>query len=314
MDRGMIFAAKFAAAVCAAALPRTAARAAEVWYVPGWMRTADTNGMAYASCTNVYSGETCRFRGWDGDCNWWTAAENADREGLRLAEEIAATNAAFRAELTLVGHSLGGRIVAHALSHLGKKGVKIRQGVMLAPAIPMRDPDIQKMGGGCEQPALVVVNPRDNVLKYIFTVSGQEAPSLGTDGTLKPVANVVEYSVPSTVTDETSIDAPWGKSERIKRLCNHLASFYFTELERILAGTPSTNVQVKVVQDKINVEWKTLDAGVWWSVIDAWGGWKLEKNIVTWHCRILDPGKKRVAWGDEQAMRLSFKKIRAQLK
>ena len=303
-------------AICAAAavlLPWASARAAEVWYIPGWMRTADTNGLAYASCTNVYRAATCRFRGWDGDCNWWTAAANADAEAARLAEEIAATNAAFRAELTLVGHSLGGRIIAHTLAHLARRGMTVRQGVMLAPAIPMREPDVQTMGGGSELPALVVMNPQDTVLKYIFTISGQESPSLGTDGTLKPVTNVVEYSVPATVTQDTSVDALWGKSESLKRLCNHLAPFYFTELEKILDGAPSTNVQVKVVQDKINVEWKTVDAGVWWNVMDACQGWKLEKNIVTYHYRILNPEKKRVAWGDEKAMRLSFKKIKAQL-
>lgn len=304
---------KLVCGALSAVLPWLPVRAAEVWYVPGWMRTADTNGMAYASCTNVYRDATCRFRGWDGDCNWWTAADNADKEGLRLAEEIAATNAAFRSELTLVGHSLGGRIIAHTLAHLAKKGMKIRQGVMLAPAIPMRDPDVQKMGGGSDLPALVVMNPQDNVLKYIFTISGQESPSLGTDGTLRSVPNVVEYSVPSSVTSDTTVDRLWGKSEHLKRLCNHLAPFYFTELEKILAGTPSSNVQVRVVQDKINLEWKTLDKGVWWDVMDTCQGWKLEKNIITRHYRILDPEKRRVAWGGEGEMRASFRKLKSQL-
>ena len=287
--------------------------AAEVWYVPGWMRTADTNGNAYASCTNTYAQTVCRFRGWDGDCTWWTAAENADKEARRLADEIAATNADFRAGLTLVGHSLGGRIIAHTLAHLAEKGVTIRQGVMLAPAIPMRDPDVAKMGGGCELPALVVVNPQDTVLKYIFTISGQESPSLGTDGTLKPVANVSEYAVPSDITRQTEIDALWGKSEHLKRLCNHLAPFYFTELEKILAGAPSEKVQTRVVQGRINLEWKTIDAGVWWNVKDDCKGWKLERNIVTGHYRILNPDKRRVAWGGELEMRASFQKIKKQL-
>ena len=132
---------KIAFGLCAALLPWVSACAGEVWYIPGWMRTADTNGMAYASCTNVFAESVCRFKGWNGDCNWWTAADNADKEGVRLAEEIAARDDAFRSELTLVGHSLGGRVIAHALAHLAGKGVKIRQGVLLAPAIPMRDPD-----------------------------------------------------------------------------------------------------------------------------------------------------------------------------
>lgn len=304
---------KIAFGLCAALLPWVSACAGEVWYIPGWMRTADTNGMAYASCTNVFAESVCRFKGWNGDCNWWTAADNADKEGVRLAEEIAARDDAFRSELTLVGHSLGGRVIAHALAHLAGKGVRIRQGVLLAPAIPMRDPDVQVMGGGCEQPVIVVVNPKDNVLKYIFTISGQEAPSLGTNGTPKPIPNVVEYACPANVTEETEVDALWGKSEHLKRLCNHLAPFYFTELEKIFAGTPSTNAQLLVVQDKINVEWKTLDAGIWWNVVDLCKGWKLEKNVVTYHYRILNPEKRRIAWGNEREMRASFRKLKAQL-
>ena len=29
---------------------------AEVWYVPGWNRTAERDGLAYTSCTNVFKG------------------------------------------------------------------------------------------------------------------------------------------------------------------------------------------------------------------------------------------------------------------
>ena len=115
------------------------------------------------------------------------------------------------------------------------------------------------------------------------------------------------------MTEETEVDALWGKSEHLKRLCNHLAPFYFTELEKIFAGTPSTNAQLLVVQDKINVEWKTLDAGIWWNVVDLCKGWKLEKNVVTYHYRILNPEKRRIAWGNEREMRASFRKLKAQL-
>ena len=43
------------------------AASAEVWYVPGWNRTTETNGLAYTSCTNVFKGKVCAFWGWDGD-------------------------------------------------------------------------------------------------------------------------------------------------------------------------------------------------------------------------------------------------------
>lgn len=281
----------------------------EVWYVPGWNRTTETNGLAYASCTNVFADAVCVFKGWDGDRGWWTSAKNADQEGARLAAEIAALPEEARADLTLVGHSLGGRIIARALARLAARGVAIRQGILLAPAIPMRDADVAKMGGGAKLPVLVVVNPEDTVLKYVYTLSGAEKPALGADGTPYPIFNVAEYAVSSDITCETKVDAAWGRSETVKRICNHLAVFYFEELRRVLAGTPSPQAQTRVVQDKINVAWKVMDAGVWWDVLASSNGWKLEKNVVTGHCRILDPERRRRAWGRETRMRESFRAL-----
>ena len=99
----------------------------------------------------------------------------------------------------------------------------------------------------------------------------------------------------------------------MKRVCNHLAAFYFTELSRILDGAPSPDAQVRVPQGKVNLEWKVVDAGVWWRVLDACAGWKLERNVVTRHCRIVSPARRRAAWGSEDEMRRSFGKIRSQM-
>lgn len=286
----------------------------EVWYIPGWKRTTERDGLAYTSCTNVFKDAQCRFWQWDGDHGWSKSAKIADVSARRLADEIAATNAEFRSELVIVGHSLGGRIVARTLADLSRRGIKIARGVMLAPAIPMADGDLMEMGLGCEQPALVVVNPKDVVLKYGFDIAngGKDGSAFGMNGSPTALTNVVEYSVPKTITGETKIDALWGKSETVKRVCNHLAAFYFTELARILDGSPSPAAQVRVPQGKVNLGWKVIDAGMWWSVLDTCGGWKLERNVVTHHCRIVSPERNRAAWGSEKEMRLSFEKIRRQ--
>ena len=284
----------------------------DVWYIPGWNRTTERDGLAYTSCTNVFKDAQCRFWQWDGDHSWSKSAKIADESAKRLADEIAATNAAFRSELVIVGHSLGGRIIARTLADLSRRGVTIAQGVMLAPAIPMADTDLGEMGRGCERPALVIVNPQDVVLKYGFDIAngGKDGSAFGMNGSPTALPNVVEYSVPKTITGETKIDTLWGKSETVKRVCNHLAVFYFTELARILDGSPSPAAQVRIPQGKVNLEWKVIDGGVWWNVLDTCGGWKLERNVVTRHCRIVSPDRKRVAWGSEKEMRRSFEKIR----
>lgn len=302
-------------ALVAAVSLAASASAAEVWYIPGWNRTQEVDGLAYDRCTNVFANATCRFHIWDGNRMWGTSAKNADAEAVRLADRIAAMDTASRTNLTLVGHSLGGRIIARTLSKLSERDLKIRQGILLAPAIPMKELDVARMGGGSVQPVLLLCNPQDVVLKYVFTIAGgEETPSLGADGTPWVIPNVIQYSVPDDITEQTPIDALWGKSETVKRICNHLAAFYFTELGKILDGTPSPRVQVRVPQDKVNVETKVMDAGIWWTVVDEHRGWKFERNIVTGHCRILNPDKRRVAWGNEAELRRSFDAIRLQLR
>ena len=66
-------------------------------------------------------------------------------------------------------------------------------------------------------------------------------------------------------------------------------------------------------QGRINVEMKVLDAGIWWDMLETTNGWKLERNKLTGHCRILDPEKKRKAWGSETTMREAFSKLRNQV-
>ena len=289
-------------------------KADEAWYVPGWMRTKEPEELAWNSFTNVFSAGETSFRKWDGNQLWPTAAKNADLEAVKLADEIKKMPEGRRARLTLVGHSLGGRIVARALARLSLDGVKIKRGILLAPAIPAYDNELQRMGLGSKEPLIVVANPDDITLKYVYTIAGgEDGPAYGASAAFKTPKNVKEIRVPEDITKNTVIDAFWGRFDAVKEIANHHASFYFEELSRVLDGKESKSVRVMVPQDKINFEWKVMDAGVWWDVLDEKDGWKLERNIVTGHCRILNPGKVRVAWGSQEKMEKAFKKVKLQL-
>lgn len=52
-----------------------------------------------------------------------------------------------------------------------------------------------------------------------------------------------------------------------------------------------------VPQEFPTVEMSVIDAGVWWEVVAEAKGWKLERNKITGHARILDPQKVRKARG-----------------
>ena len=288
--------------------------AEEAWYVPGWMRTKEPEELAWNSFTNIFSTTRNRFHKWDGNQLWPIAAKNADAEAEKLAAEIRLMSENRRASLTLVGHSLGGRIVARTLSKLSLDGIKIKRGILLAPAIPAKDGDLEKMGLGSNEPMIVVANPDDVTLKYVYAVAGGEkGPAYGAATAFKIPKNVKEIPVSEDIAKNTIIDAFWGRFDAAKEIANHHASFYFEELSRVLDGKESKGVRVMVPQDKINFEWKVIDVGLWWDILEEKDGWKLERNIVTGHCRILNPEKLRVAWGERAKMEKAFTKVKSQL-
>ena len=55
-----------------------------------------------------------------------------------------------------------------------------------------------------------------------------------------------------------------------------------------------------------NVESSTMGGKVFWDTITSHEGWRLQKNKLTGHCRLLDPNDVRKAWGSFSAMSDAF--------
>ena len=58
-----------------------------------------------------------------------------------------------------------------------------------------------------------------------------------------------------------------------------------------------------------NIPFPTAGGKVFWEELASCQGWRLQKNIFTKHCRILDPDDIRRAWGGEQAMLQLFERM-----
>lgn len=292
---------------------------AMVWYVPGWLRTATPQEGALERLSGVYTSAEVKFKQWDGNTPIWSkATERADREADRIAAEVIALPEVARTNLTLVGHSLGGRITARVLARLAESNLKVRQGVLMAAAIPNDDSDLAKMGNGSILPVVAICNPDDVVLRYVYALAGGERNAeygkvaYGANGSLSVPANVVERVTPTNITETVEINHLWGRSDLLKEVANHHVHFYLDYLRRIVEGEEPGG-RVMVPQQLLTVEGEVVDAGIWWRVLDECRGWKLERNIVTGHCRIIDQAKVRRAWGGEATMRASFQKTKKQL-
>jgi len=285
-----------------------------VWFIPGWLRTAEPHEGILECVSNAFPEASVEFKAWDGDnLVWPLSVDSADKESWRFAFEIAMMPPEVRTNLTLVGHSLGGRITARVLARLAENGLKVKQAILMGAAIPANDPDLVKMGLATELPVLAVCNPKDHVLRYVYaTVGGEGAVAFGANGTPTPCENVVECVTPTNITSEVDIGGIWAKKV-IKDIANHHEKFYLEYARRILGGEEPSG-KVMVPQDFPGVEGHVMDSEIWWTVLDSSRGWKLEKNKVTGHCRIIDPDKLRKAWGRESEMRTAFEKVKNQLK
>lgn len=58
-----------------------------------------------------------------------------------------------------------------------------------------------------------------------------------------------------------------------------------------------------------NVESPTMGGNVFWDTITSYEGWRLQKNKLTGHCRLLDPHDIRKAWGSFSAMSDAFERL-----
>ncbi len=288
--------------------------AATVWFIPGWLKTDKPSAEVMDSITNTFPEANVEFRSWDGDnIVWPISVDSADKESWRFAFEIATMPPEKRRNLTLVGHSLGGRIAVRTLARLSEYNLKVRQAILLGAAIPSNDPDLAKMGRGSELPVLAVCNPDDVTLRYIYaTAGGDGGVAFGANGTILPCENVVECVTPTNLTKEVNISARWARIETLKSIANHHEKFYMEYARRILDGEKPSG-KIMVPQDFPTIEGRVTDSEHWWDVLDASSEWKLEKNKMTGHCRILDPDKTRVAWGREAEMRTAFEKVKQQI-
>ena len=58
-----------------------------------------------------------------------------------------------------------------------------------------------------------------------------------------------------------------------------------------------------------NIPFPTMGGKVFWNELAACKGWRLQKNMITGHCRILNPDDIRVAWGGEDAIMKLFQNL-----
>ena len=58
-----------------------------------------------------------------------------------------------------------------------------------------------------------------------------------------------------------------------------------------------------------NIKFPTMGGKVWWNDLHEHKGWRIQRNSLTGHCRIIDPENVRHAWGTEDKINEFFEKL-----
>ncbi|MBE0508237.1 MAG: hypothetical protein IBX50_16230 [Marinospirillum sp.] len=58
-----------------------------------------------------------------------------------------------------------------------------------------------------------------------------------------------------------------------------------------------------------NIKTPTMGGELWWNNLAQCDGWRVQRNSVTGHCRILDEQDVRHAWGAESKVMEFFQKV-----
>ncbi|MBR2837276.1 MAG: alpha/beta hydrolase [Kiritimatiellae bacterium] len=201
-------------------------------YVPGWNRCSRGEDEAFRFVAAAFPDAEVSTYAWDGNCMWLKARKNADAAAGRLADELAALPEEERERLTLVGHSLGGRIVVRALARLGRRGLKVRRALVMAAALPSDDADIADFAAAAAEPVEIVCNDRDAMLQLGYRPFGGEgSAALGAVGAAAPLANChVSFVAPETV-KSAPVAVHWAKIGWLRIVAAHYAPFYLEHIK-----------------------------------------------------------------------------------
>jgi hypothetical protein len=58
-----------------------------------------------------------------------------------------------------------------------------------------------------------------------------------------------------------------------------------------------------------NIPSPTMGGQVFWNDLAEYNGWRVQQNMFTQHCRVLNPDDTRVAWGGYDAMTKAFERL-----
>lgn len=176
-------------------LATAALRGGEVVFIPGWNTESSPVAPYVSALARIYPDDRITVLKWHSDIKLFRmAVDSADEFAPRVVEYIAAKSPEERSQLTLIGHSLGGRIAINAARLLAAKKLTVRQIVLLGSAVDC-DVDLSPVAAAAEANCVNLFSPDDTLLKHIYPKIQYNAPLGFCGAETPPAARFVEYCI-----------------------------------------------------------------------------------------------------------------------
>ena len=259
--------------------------AGEVVFIPGWLTETAQDGSYEACLRKLYPGKKITVLTWQSNSvKMDRVIENADAFADSVTEYIGKKPEGERSELILIGHSMGGRIVAKTASSLAENGITVGRIVLLGAAVDF-DIDLNDMIRCSREPVINVFSRNDSVLKYLYG-NWKQKFAIGFSGAEKPLRDhFVEYRLVASAPEISNLRLTNATLESVV----HLAQIYFNELDKINRGevkpySPQYDYSGVVVKKSflsIPSEW-TIPPVFKMDLLDSYADWLLAKTDVRW--------------------------------
>lgn len=286
---------------------------AEVYFIPGWYSQWINYRKHQAALTELFPGETVHICKWDSNRFWGNAKRAAGKYVMEFSGKLLAGETG---DVTLIGHSLGGRIVLDCIAQIAAKRQQVRQIILLGTAGTITETDLQNCRQVSRLPVINIFCIDDNMLKLFY--SKEKVMPLGLCGLPQPEKHFRQYRLPVPEHDIKMFDIKIlsrKNMEFFRETSAHLAWKYIRMLSPVFKQqVKESYIDLAALEKIASLDSVKNDFLPGYVTVDECAGWKLASRRFRRRYRISSPAGKFFYYDSESIARRNFTDISSIMK
>ncbi|MBR2625650.1 MAG: DUF726 domain-containing protein [Lentisphaeria bacterium] len=282
--------------------------AGEVYFIPGWYSEWKNYSSHRELIQEIFPQDTIYIRKWDSNRLWKNAKNEAADFAVKLAEELESKDTSG---ITIIGHSLGGRIALDCAAVFARKNRQLRQIILLGAAGKISSEDIKNCQAVSRMPVINIFCVDDNMLKLFLNKEGVHP--LGLAGLPHPEEHFLQYrmKVPDNHVKVFQIPVIHrSTAEPFRETAAHLSPHYLKRLQEAVKNPDAQKyIDLPALEEQTAVDAAAKDLYPGFFKIDEFDGWKLYKRKWPEKFRINSPTGRKFYFTSESTALARFAEV-----